>query len=110
MIWIVIKKNRETYMTEQSITFGWHFDGQRSTQPANSLGESVVGPLGFLNILETQLGLLVERPAQSARTLARIFQYRDCLQKCDTEQRFYHRSFATDPLGTAACLLDWRDQ
>ena len=93
-------------MAGRRITFGWHLDGQRATQPADSLGASVVGPLGFLNILETQLGLLALHPSQAER----IVQYRDCLQKLDNDQRFYHRSFATDPLGTAACLLDWRDQ
>ena len=93
-------------MAAQRITFGWHLDGQRATQPTDSLGASVVGPLGFLNILETQLGLLAIHPSQAER----IVQYRDCLEKLDNDQRFYHRSFATDPLGTAACLLDWRDQ
>lgn len=93
-------------MAGQRITFGWYLDGQRATSPVNSLGVSVVGPLGFLNILETQLGLLSIHPSQAER----IVQYRDCLQKLDSDQRFYHRSFAIDPLGTAACLLDWRDQ
>ena len=93
-------------MAGQRITFGNHLDGQRAASPTDSLGVSVVGPLGFLNILETQLGLLKLHPSQAER----IVQYRDCLQKLDSEQRFYHRSFATDPLGTAACLLDWRDQ
>lgn len=90
----------------QLITFGLALDGQRTTQPGNTLGESVVGPLGFLNILETQLGLLALHPSQAER----IVQYRDCLAQCDSATRFYHRSFETDPLGTAACLLDWRDQ
>jgi hypothetical protein len=93
-------------MAGQRITFGGHLDGQRATQPTDSLGVSVVGPLGFLNILETQLGLLAIHHSQAER----IVQYRDCLEKLDNDQRFYHRSFATDPLGTAACLLDWRDQ
>ena len=93
-------------MAGQRITFGSYLDGQRATPPVDSLGTSVVGPLGFLNILETQLGLLSLHPSQAER----IVQYRDCLQRLDSEQRFYHRSFATDPLGTAACLLDWRDQ
>ncbi len=93
-------------MTGQRITFGSFLDGQRASQPADSLGISVVGPLGFLNILETQLGLLTLHPSQAER----IVQYRDCLQQLDSEHRFYHRSFATDPLGTAAFLLDWRDQ
>lgn len=93
-------------MAGQSITFGWHLDGERTSPPVDSLGVSVVGPLSFLNFLETQLGLLAIHPSQAER----IVQYRDCLQRLDSDQRFYHRSFVTDPLGTAACLLDWRDQ
>lgn len=93
-------------MAGQRITFGYHLDGQRPTPPTNSLGSSEVGPLGFLNILETQLGLAAIYPSQAER----IVQYRDCLQKADSEHRFYHRSFATDSLGTAACLLNWRDE
>ncbi len=93
-------------MTERCITFGWHLDGQRAKQPRNVLGELVVGPLGLLNFLETQLGLLALHPSQAER----IVQYRNCLQTLDADDRFYHRSFSVDPLGTAACLLDWRDQ
>lgn len=93
-------------MVRQRITFGLHLDGQRAVQPDNALGVSVVGPLGFLSILETQLGLLGVHPAQAER----IVQYRECLQEFDAEGRFYHRSFAVDPLGTAACLLGWRDE
>ena len=39
----------------------------------------------------------------------RIVQYQDCLRRFDSEQRFYHRSFAVDALGTAATLLSWCD-
>lgn len=93
-------------MQGQHITFGLHLDGQRPTPSANALGTSLVGPLGFLSILETQLGLSALHPSQAER----IVQYQDCLRRLDSEQRFYHRSFATDPLGTAAYLLDWRDK
>lgn len=93
-------------MTGHCIIFGYYLDGQRATRPANSLGVSVVGPMGFLSILETQLGLLALHPSQAER----IVQYRNCLQELDGPERFYHASFATDPLGTAACLLEWRDQ
>lgn len=34
-------------MTGQRITFGSFLDGQRASQPADSLGISVVGPLGL---------------------------------------------------------------
>ncbi len=80
-------------MQGQRITFGLHLDGQRPRPAANALGVSLVGPLGLLNILETQLGLLALRPSQAER----IVQYQDCLHRLDSEQRFYHRSFATDP-------------
>lgn len=87
------------------LTLGWSLDGQRASSPANLLGAAVLGPLGLLDILETRLGLAARHPSRAER----IVQYRDCLQALDAEARFYHHSFATDPLGTAACLLDWRD-
>lgn len=85
--------------------FGLHLDGQRGWHADNRLGHQTLGPLGFLTTLETQLGLLRDHPNQSER----IVQYRDCLKRCDHPDRFYHRSFATDELGTAATLLGWRD-
>ena len=87
------------------IEFGLHLDGQRGWHPCNRLGHNSLGPLGLLTTLETQLGLLRQQPSQSER----IVQYRECLQLCDQEERFYHRSFATDELGSAATLLGWRD-
>lgn len=92
-------------VVNQKITFGLYLDGQRTAHPENVMGSAIVGPSGFLEILETHLGLLAERPAEASRTV----QYRECLEKCDGEDRFYHRSFAADPLGTAATLLKWRD-
>ncbi len=87
------------------IRLGLHFDGQRGWQPKNTLGEITVGPLGFLEILETHLGLLALHSSNSER----IVQYRDCLRQCDGVGRFYHRTFATDELGTSDTLLGWRD-
>lgn len=87
------------------INFGLNLDGQHGWHSSNRLGHQTLGPLGFLTTLETQLGLLRDRPSQSER----IVQYRDCLKRCDHTDRFYHRSFATDELGTAATLLGWRD-
>jgi len=88
-----------------NVNFGLHLDGQHGRHPSNQLGHQTVGPLGFLTTLETQLGLLRDHPSQSER----IVQYRNCLERCDHPDRFYHRSFATDELGTAATLLGWRD-
>ena len=87
------------------IRFGLHLDGQRGSQPRAALGEITVGPSGFLNILETHQGLLRLHASQSER----IVQYRDCLRQCDEQERFFHRTFATDELGTSATLLGWRD-
>lgn len=87
------------------INFGLHLDGQRGWHTSNRLGHQTLGPLGLLTTLETQLGLLRDHPSQSER----IVQYRDCLKRCDHSERFYHRSFSTDELGTAATLLGWRD-
>jgi hypothetical protein len=70
-------------VTERRITFGWHLDGQRATQPGNTLGESVLGPSGLLNLLEIQLGMLALHPSQAKR----IVQYRSCLEKLDGDHR-----------------------
>lgn len=64
-------------MQGQHITFGLHLDGQRPASQTNALGTSLVGPLGFLNILETQLGLLALHPSLAER----IVQYQDCLRR-----------------------------
>jgi hypothetical protein len=87
------------------IRFGLQLDGQHAWQPANQLNVTTTGPLGLLNLLETQLGLLQESPS----TAERIVQYLSGLKRCDSSARFYHRSLATDELGTAATLLSWRD-
>lgn len=95
----------QTQTFAQKISFSLYLDGQRPAAPADRLGSVMVGPLGLLTILETQLGLLARHPSAAERTI----QYRDCLQALDAPTRFYHRSFALDPLGTAVCLLAWRD-
>ena len=87
------------------IRFGLHLDGEHGWQPANSLNVTTTGPLGLLNLLETQLGLLRTQPT----TAERVVQYLEGLKRCDSAERFYHRSLATDELGTAASLLGWRD-
>jgi hypothetical protein len=87
------------------IRFGLHLDGEHGWQPANQLNVTTTGPLGLLNLLETQLGLLQSLPS----TAERVVQYVEGLKRCDSPARFYHRSLATDELGTAATLLAWRD-
>lgn len=87
------------------ITLGLSLDGQRAIRPSNRLGDIDVGPLGLLGLLETSLGLA----APVSPTAERVIQYRDCLARRLTDQRFYARSFQTDELGTAALMLEWRD-
>lgn len=88
------------------IQAGLLLDGQRGQANGSALDALSTGPLGLLNVLETQLGLLRLEPSGADRVL----QYRELLKRLDNEQRFYHQSFTIDGLGTAATLLAWRDQ
>ncbi len=90
----------------QRVRFGLELDGERGWHARDALGESTVGPLGFLSLLETQLGLTRAAPSQAER----VVQMRECLLAARTRGRFYERSFETDEMGTAATLLRWRDQ
>lgn len=88
------------------IRLGLQLDGQRGWHASNTLGEITVGTNGMLSILEPQLGLIAESVPQSQC----VVQYLDCLKHCDHPNRFYHLSLQTDEFGTAATLLNWRDQ
>ena len=88
------------------IRFGMDFDRLLPEEPQSRLGFVIVGPVGFLSILETQLGL--ESPLVSSAT--RLVQYSECLRRLDTIRRFYHQSFRVDELIVAKTLLSWRDQ
>lgn len=85
---------------------GLLLDGQRGQAIASELDALTTGPLGLLNVLETQLGLLRQEPSGADRVL----QYRELLKRLDRSERFYHQSLGVDELGTAASLLAWRDQ
>ena len=89
----------------QRIRFGLALDGERGWHARDSLGESTVGPLGFLAILETQLGLTRAERSRAERIVA----MRECLEGALTGSRFYEQSFKTDEFGTSATLLAWRD-
>ncbi len=88
------------------VRLGRELDGQRADAHRQQLDAITTGPLGMLNLLETQLGLL----HPEAPTTERILQYRERLKAIDSPERFYHQSFQVDDLGTAATLLAWRDQ
>ena len=85
----------------QTIHFGLGLDGQRGWHPKNCIGESFVGPLGLLTILETQLGLTGLHPTASEQ----VVQMRECLQTCRTGSRFYEKIFENGDLDSAATLL-----
>ncbi len=87
------------------ISFGLDLDGYRSPRPRNRAGQIVTGPNGLLNILENQLGLT----GNWKDAPLRIGEYRNCLEKCDTGQRFYSKSFQADEFGVSKTLLFWRD-
>lgn len=89
----------------QRIRFGLTLDGERGWHPRDALGESTVGPLGLLSILETQLGLSRLAPSHAER----IVQMRGCLKAACKGTRSYEKSFQVDEFGTAAAILAWRD-
>lgn len=89
----------------QHIRFGLSIDSGAGAHFSAAVGRSALGPLGLLNVLETQLGLL----RATVPPPERVVQMRQCLSAALTTPRFYARSFAADELGSAATLLGWRD-
>tara|TARA_R110002072_G_scaffold23437_3_gene81118 strand:+ start:2774 stop:5473 length:2700 start_codon:yes stop_codon:yes gene_type:complete len=73
---------------------------------ADSLGKVVVGPHGFLGLLETQLGI----PSRDVSFTARLIQYLGCIDQINHGAAFYHASYTADPFSVARTLLQWRDQ
>ncbi len=86
------------------IRFGLHLDTTQPRRQLTALGDVTLGPLGLLDVLETQLGL-----APVVATAAdRLMEYRACLAQADAPARFYHASFGVDPINVSRTLLDWR--
>ncbi len=69
------------------------------------LGRVVLGPQGFLDLMETRLGLVGPQVPEALR----IGQYYRAVVAVDDSHRFYSRSFASDGWTTARELLRWRD-
>ena len=88
------------------IDFGLALDGLQPARPLTGLGAVALGPARLLDLLELRLGL----PPALARPGEALLAYRACLAELDGKTRFYHRSFAVDPMGVARTLLDWRAQ
>ncbi|MGO9000113.1 MAG: PD-(D/E)XK nuclease family protein [Polyangiaceae bacterium] len=71
------------------------------------IGRPVWGANALLSNLELRLGL----PPQEASQAVRVQHWSRRLAELDSiRPRFYSRSYATDPVGTANALLGWRDQ
>lgn len=92
------------------IVFGCNLDGFVFPETANgrdgSFNQSVCGPLSFLNVLETILGLR-QPPAVKA---LRAAQYMSLLKKASDGSQFYSESLAVDSWSTAGFLLSVRDE
>jgi ATP-dependent helicase/nuclease subunit B len=84
---------------------GLGLDSRRPNNQQSRMNEDVVGPEGLLKILEFWGGLVAPVQAHPQR----VVQYRNALKAADSPTRFYHRSFASDPVATAETLLRWRD-
>ena len=76
------------------ITFGMSLDGYEPLEQENNIGVFITGPMGFLDLLETRLGLSGAWPSQSLR----IIQYQKCLNEADIEEGnlFYSKSFSAN--------------
>jgi hypothetical protein len=79
------------------------------TPPELTVGEIYCSPRQLLVWLEDHLGL--RQPEENVEHL-RIEQYRQALKHHlqDHPQAFYHASFVADDMGTAASILDRRDE
>lgn len=86
------------------VRFGLHRDGLHPDLAPDCVGEITVGPIGFLRLLESDLGIA---PA-TVHPAEEVAMYRGCLAELDDLARFYHGSFGVDPVGVARTLLDWR--
>ena len=69
-------------------------------------GAPVVGPNGFVEILETARGL----GAPETPNVVRIAAFEAALEKLDGPPRFWTKSLQVDGWATARTLLRWRDE
>lgn len=88
------------------ITLGLTHDSQQGPSPRSYFNAPIVGPMGFLSLLETYLGLSTPDVAAAKR----VATFMGLLQMHDDQTRFYSKSLKVDGIGTAAKLLAWRDE
>lgn len=89
------------------LTFGLEADGRvypDARDAAGSLDHDIVGPLGLLQTLEAQLGLLAPTVPKAVRIATYLAKLRAC-----QGSRFWVSSFSKDPWSTAEAILEWRD-
>ncbi|MDR6670217.1 hypothetical protein [Rhizobium sp. 1399] len=90
-----------------NLVFGYEADGRvfpDADSAAGMLDKAIVGPLGLVQMIETQVGLLGPQVSNAAR----IATYATKL-RVTGNGRFWAESYAKDPWTTASTLLDWRD-
>jgi ATP-dependent helicase/nuclease subunit B len=83
-----------------------YLDGVPWSKQIASIGEVRTGPLGFLSILETRLGL----SGLSVHPVHRIDEYMKRMKHIDSDTAWFHNSLADDPWSTARHMLLWRDE
>ena len=88
-----------------NVVFGVGLDAVQGPSAHSRFNAPVVGPAGFLGVLETHLGLSGPEVPHAQRVVV----YLSCLQQGELG-RFYADSLAADGMGTAARLLAWRDE
>ena len=71
-----------------------------------SIGSCSLNVTGFLNILETRLGV----NSKPISFTARLVDYLYCLERTDNPEAFYQASYKKDPFAVARKLLLWRDE
>ncbi|AXK79542.1 PD-(D/E)XK nuclease family protein [Pseudolabrys taiwanensis] len=93
-----------------NLVFGWWADGITWPEMPGTadayLGETVVGPAGLLDVLETALG--TGAPPQSHA--CRIAEWQAKMRAADDGARVWSQSYKIDPWGTARLVLGWRDE
>lgn len=72
----------------------------------SSIGSCYLNIAGFLNLLETRLG--VNSPDTSFTN--RLVDYLDCIERTKNPAAFYQASYKQDPFSVARKLLLWRDE
>ena len=96
---------------QEKIIFGLQLGDQQLPRFSQEItgGVHLLGPKGFLQYLETRLGL-TGHPGNNDHI--RTEQYRQALNLCvkNKSADCFQRSFAADPFATATALLELRDE